>query len=219
MAEILDQEVPALEIVEERHAGFSIQTSQTSKPNVDRKPVERAMKTEDGRFVVPPQLAKAAMSRRHRSSRPVAVSDQDQGNVAAAADSSRSRHDRHRRRRSDKSFAKHRRERSTVLDVVMVILGGCLSVPVAQLLVWWLIGADPLGLAPHTAKFAPILVPAELRGLEDVDSDQATGEDEESDAAAPTSRDHSRVDSNSSTGATGPANPSSALPNDPGNLS
>ena len=169
LAEILDQEIPALEIVEERHASINVDTA---NPNEGRRPVERAAKTDDGRYVVPPQLAKAATSRRHRSSRTAKAVERE--SARAAGQTSGNRRERSRGRRKDKSFAKRRSERNTALDVVMVILGGCLSVPVAQLLIWWLIGADPLGLAPHTARFAPVLVPVALRDSEANEENEAT---------------------------------------------
>lgn len=93
-----------------------------------------------------------------------------------------------------------------MLDVVMVILGGCLSVPVAQLLVWWLIGADPLGLAPHTAKFAPVLVPAALRGMEELDNGEPAEDVGESDADSRDSREGAKSDTEAGANSTSNAN-------------
>ena len=51
---------------------------------------------------------------------------------------------------------------------MMVILGGCMSIPVAQLMVWWILGLDPLGVAADVARVIPIVVPSDLRESEPI---------------------------------------------------
>jgi hypothetical protein len=43
-----------------------------------------------------------------------------------------------------------------------VILGALLALPVAQLIIWWVLSVDPLQLAPAVAKVVPFAVPAKV---------------------------------------------------------
>ncbi len=47
-------------------------------------------------------------------------------------------------------------------DLLKIIVGGLLALPVAQLILWWMFTQDPLALAPTVHKYAPVLVPAKL---------------------------------------------------------
>ena len=163
LSEILEQEIPALEVVSDpasSSAPSSIQINTDRTGNAgDHQPVP---KTEDGRFVIPPQLAREATRRKRRGS---SSSIEGRGETAKTSRAKSSKSSKSGRR--NHAFKTRRApSRNPVLDVVLVIAGGCMSVPVAQLLIWWFLGSDPLGLAPHTARFAPFLVPAELRSAE-----------------------------------------------------
>ncbi len=55
---------------------------------------------------------------------------------------------------------------SSKWDLLMVVVGVFLAVPVVHLLLWWFIGVDPFGLARPTSYMIPFVVPAEMRPLE-----------------------------------------------------
>jgi hypothetical protein len=46
--------------------------------------------------------------------------------------------------------------------LLKIVLGGLLAIPVAQLILWWVFGRDPLDLARPVHDFAPFLVPESL---------------------------------------------------------
>ena len=56
----------------------------------------------------------------------------------------------------------------------MVVLGGLMSLPVAQLMIWWILGSDPLGFAPEVSKVVPFVVPSDLREAEPAETDSVT---------------------------------------------
>lgn len=52
---------------------------------------------------------------------------------------------------------------STWREVVVILLGGLVSLPITQLCLWWLVGIDPLGLAPQVSELVPQVVPAQMK--------------------------------------------------------
>lgn len=44
-------------------------------------------------------------------------------------------------------------------EMVKIVVGALLAFPVAQLLIWWLVGADPLNMGPTVSQYAPAVVP------------------------------------------------------------
>ncbi len=50
-----------------------------------------------------------------------------------------------------------------------VLLGGVLALPVAQLILWWVFGVDPLQMAPRVLPYAPALVPPVMRPAQQPD--------------------------------------------------
>ncbi len=59
---------------------------------------------------------------------------------------------------------RRRRRHSPLLAALPSIFGGLCSIPVAMLLIWFVLGTDPMKVAPTVARYAPWLVPAHLRG-------------------------------------------------------
>ena len=45
-----------------------------------------------------------------------------------------------------------------------------MALPVAQLMLWWILGSDPLGIAPEVSKVVPMVVPPDLREAESVET-------------------------------------------------
>ncbi len=59
---------------------------------------------------------------------------------------------------------RRRRRHSPLLAALPSIFGGLCSIPVAMLLIWFVLGTDPMRVAPTVARYAPWLVPEHLRG-------------------------------------------------------
>lgn len=59
---------------------------------------------------------------------------------------------------------RHRSSRQKALiETIKVGLGAMLALPVAQLIIWWGLGVDPLQFGPTVGKAVPFVVPAALR--------------------------------------------------------
>ena len=52
---------------------------------------------------------------------------------------------------------------STTGDMIMLALGAMIAIPMLHLVLWWLAGLDPLGLAKPTSRIVPFLVPRSLK--------------------------------------------------------
>lgn len=55
------------------------------------------------------------------------------------------------------------------IEIGKVVLGGLLALPVAQLIIWWVLAVDPLQLAPSVAKVVPFVVPGKVLEAEQED--------------------------------------------------
>lgn len=64
-------------------------------------------------------------------------------------------HDEYQRRK--------RKSSSPFAGIVQVVLGGFTALPIAQLLIWHVLGKDPFDLAPKTAAYVPWIVPHKFR--------------------------------------------------------
>lgn len=64
-------------------------------------------------------------------------------------------HDEYQRRK--------RKSSSPFAGIVQVVLGGFTALPIAQLLIWHVLGKDPFDLAPKTAAYVPWIVPQKFR--------------------------------------------------------
>jgi hypothetical protein len=67
---------------------------------------------------------------------------------------------------------RRRRRPASVFSVVPTILGGLAAIPVALLLIWFVLGADPMKMAPAVARYAPWLVPNRLQRPQDLSQDE-----------------------------------------------
>ncbi len=100
------------------------------------------------------------------------------------ANRSRSKDDGGRVRREPPTRPKNRPRKKSDgggFEMVKIILGAMLALPVAQLLVWWVFGQDPLDFGPGVGAVLPAVVPADLRGE---GQDDATNETSNNDDAA-----------------------------------
>lgn len=172
IGELLDSEIPELEVLgtksQSSSAGPSIVSFESKNENA---PAESIPKDEFNRFVVAPALAKGAKRKKRRRSRsssgskspgavkPI-VEQSDRSERGSSSGSSRSssssRSSRRLPRKADSGF----------VEVVKIIFGAMMAPPVAQLVIWWVLGLDPLGLGPATSKFVPPLVPATFHAEE-----------------------------------------------------
>lgn len=213
LAEILEQAVPALEVVE-------------SDPVID---------TGDGeqpKYVIPSQLVKGAKHRRRRRSRRSRESvDQIQipsgdhnprkqgGSEFSTGDgatmladipslttvdenedrSKSSRRDRESGSRSKRGrrSRKSKEKASPLVEVVKIALGALLAIPIAYLLVFWVFRLDPLQVGPPVSKVAPFLVPAEFHAEVEPEGMAADSDDEETEGKKPQSSGPLMVDPSS----------------------
>lgn len=58
------------------------------------------------------------------------------------------------------------------VEIAKIVLGAALALPVAQLLVWWFAGTDPLNLGPTVSQIVPFVVPAEFQPEKQKDKDE-----------------------------------------------
>ena len=70
------------------------------------------------------------------------------------------------------------KEPNPIFEILKVVLGGALAIPIAYLLFLWMFKQDPLQIAPSISKSAPFLVPAEFAEEPSAEGSQADGETE-----------------------------------------
>lgn len=56
-----------------------------------------------------------------------------------------------------------RKGKSPIWSMLSILLGGLASIPIATLLIWHVLGKDPLQMGPVVARFAPWIVPTRFR--------------------------------------------------------
>ncbi len=172
LAEILDPDIPALEIVEEP-AHLNTATAGSDEAAVSNK-YEPMTEQENGRFIVPDYLAKAAERKPRRRSRSnsgvsnsgVSESDARNQDLDSARERAREQETRVGRGRPSRRSPK----RNPFLDFIMYLLGGLMALPVAQLMIWWILGTDPIGIAPEVSRVIPMVVPPDLREGDPIES-------------------------------------------------
>ncbi len=68
------------------------------------------------------------------------------------------------------NYSRPRRpERSAFKEILKVIGGGVVAIPIGILCVWWFAGRDPFDLSEKVSEYAPWIVPEKLRGGDQVD--------------------------------------------------
>jgi hypothetical protein len=68
---------------------------------------------------------------------------------------------------SSRRHASRRRKKFGLSEFIKIVLGGLLAFPVAQLILWWVFGRDPLQLGKPTSRYLPYAVPAKFRALDE----------------------------------------------------
>jgi hypothetical protein len=105
-----------------------------------------------------------------RGASPVSVGVRS-GGTADKAPVQRTAPRRPQNRRSSSNRAS-RSNSGSGLELTKIILGAVLALPVAQLLIWWFAGTDPLNLGPMVSRIAPFVVPAEFQPEKQKDKDE-----------------------------------------------
>ncbi len=62
-----------------------------------------------------------------------------------------------------------RKDKSAIWSTLSVLLGGLASLPIATLLIWHVLGKDPLQMGPVVARYAPWIVPTRFRPMDGQD--------------------------------------------------
>lgn len=181
---LLDAEIPELELVNNQSMPPTIVTFEK---DATEKEVEEVEKDDLNRFIVAPALAKGAKrkSRRSRSRSDSSSSTRseskrtesekssrdkvsvDTGEKSSRSERSSSSSDRSSRRSSSRRSSRSRKPQQQdagAVEFVKVIMGALMAPPVAQLVIWWGLGLDPLGLGPSVSKFLPPVVPEKFHG-------------------------------------------------------
>lgn len=94
------------------------------------------------------------------------------------SDSGSRREQEYERRRRKASSAKKKQTRSDsaapakrskskqpspTFEFVKIVVGALLALPVAQLMIWWVVQSDPLGIGPEVSRTVPFVVPEKFR--------------------------------------------------------
>lgn len=177
LSQILNQAVPELEIVEGSEP-------EEDTPRVDQIVIKKDDDLKDREvFVVPPQLSKGAKrSGRRRGSNSSSGKSTDGQETSGGSNGERSK-----RKSSSSSRSKRRSnfgsssrggksKRSPQFELLKVVFGGLLAIPIAYLLVLWVFRQDPLNVGPSVGNVVPFLIPADLRGAEDDADDKPKAE-------------------------------------------
>jgi hypothetical protein len=169
---ILPSDVPELQIV-------------TGNEPVEQRPDSQGEAVNEGsrdtipvstKFEVPSILRYGSRRRRssgeesaeNETSEQTAANETDEGDSPKVSDNpvtevpsiSRS----HRVRRSSRHHQHEFDGRPNgTLEMVKVVIGAVMALPVAQLIIWWGLGLDPLGIGPSVGRIVPPLVPRAIR--------------------------------------------------------
>lgn len=206
LGSVLQNAAPALEVVDADPKPPEVRSPRVI-PILDDVPQQPSDRQRGDKFAVSPILQKGAerkkKRRRRRSSsssspstngvetvdksHPVSV---DLGEKIAAAAKQRKFSDdapsRTSRPKPRTSSSKSSSSQGSGMELSKIILGACLALPVAQLLIWWFAGTDPLNLGPKVGRILPFVVPAEFQPASQ-DEDDLFDDDVSAFTADPTS--------------------------------
>lgn len=159
LSEILDESVPALEIIDDAQQPVAI------APVIEApEPFQKEV------FVVPPQLIDGA-KRKRRKRKDQSEGDSDSRRAAASRPSSREeRRSRKRSRSNSKPESRSRGQKRTsksprnpAIEFIKVVVGGLMAIPIAYAIVLWAFNKDPLNVGPQISEYVPIVIPADFQ--------------------------------------------------------
>lgn len=159
LSEILDESVPALEIIDDAQQPVAI-APVIEEPEPFQKEV----------FVVPPQLSDGA-KRQRRKRKDQSEGGSDSRRAAAGRSSSREeRRSRKRSRSNSKPESRSRGQKRTsksprnpAIEFIKVVVGGLMAIPIAYAIVLWAFNKDPLNVGPQISEYVPIVIPADFQ--------------------------------------------------------
>ena len=178
MIDFMDQ-IPEVEVVGEQQRNGADPATDEFHIDTEAEGIEK----QDGKFVVPPQLAAGIRKRRRRRRRaesqnssstdPSQMTEADELKQARRAERAEKEREmiRLQRERSSVQIDPQKRrsssrpappKRNPILETSKIIFGGLLAAPIAYLLLMWLFAKDPLSLSPTIHSYAPLLVPESL---------------------------------------------------------
>lgn len=156
--EILNESVPALEIIEET-------SDSVAAPLIMEQPTVIQKDT----FVVPPQLVEGARKRR-------STNESSEGSSGSRREKSGRRSSRkdkswRKRSRSDRNLRHSLRWQSRfstsvknpTVEFTKVVFGGLMAIPIAYAIVLWVFNKDPLNVGPQISEYVPFVVPADFQ--------------------------------------------------------
>lgn len=167
----LPEDVEELEIVGGQTSFSENGTGRSYSEDSENEP---APKIEATKFEVPTILRQGAKRRASRQR----TSEKAAPNGSTNADPNSNGVHEISTQRFEKSGPSHQKSRSRSrrrssfsegnrsLEIVKIVLGAFLALPVAQLIIWWGLGVDPLGLGPSVGRSFPSLVPKSMRAEE-----------------------------------------------------
>ena len=163
LAQILEHSVPELEVVDDS-------VTRESVHQVDRVSVSNASEHDEREaFVVPPQLSKGAKRRRSGRS---SSRKSDGSSSGEHRESSRSSGSGRSSSSSSSRKQAARPQTKPAFEVVKVLIGGALAIPIAYLLVLWVFSQDPLDVGPSISNVAPFVVPQKFRGGPEIEIEE-----------------------------------------------
>ena len=156
--EILNESVPALEIIEET-------SESVDAPLMMEQPTVLQKET----FAVPPQLVEGA--RRRRSTNESSEGSFGSKRKKFGRRSSRKDKRWRKRSRSDRNLRHSLRWQSRfstsvknpTVEFTKVVFGGLMAIPIAYAIVLWVFNKDPLNVGPQISEYVPFVVPADFQ--------------------------------------------------------
>ena len=139
----LEEWVPVLEVVSDEDIGDSDVVLAIDVPKSDRT-FEPINKVSDVRVAKPRFNSEASA-------------------VNRASSKKRSTSSRRKKRKSSSLSAK----KDPKGEMIKMVLGGLLAIPVAQMIIWWGLHTDPLKLAPAVDRVFPYILPGSLQAEKD----------------------------------------------------
>ncbi len=91
------------------------------------------------------------------------LSERERDNARRREASSKSKGKKSASPRKSKRPSKPNQQRSPAFEFLKIIVGAFLALPVAQLMIWWIVGSDPLNFGPAVSGVVPIVVPEKFR--------------------------------------------------------
>ncbi len=150
-----EMNIPTAAVVKQKDDKTTEVNDEIGVVDKDAEPATKSPQSFDDQDYVIPKPLKTAERRRRMSSQSVR---------------------RHKKNEKKRQFEK---KSNPLVEFGRIAFGAVLAIPVAQLVLWWVIGIDPFTIAPKVSEYVPIIVPASLqpKSEDDIAEDQQSAED------------------------------------------